>query len=1386
MNQRKKETKQIFIVSIFVISIFLTNTQIFTGFNFAEINDNGQVLNDNEINNLSPSSDPYLSDYYITGSGDDQDVRIYATNTSSLEKNQKYFDIPSISNSIDSYLTEGNFNFTFQNNFTTDYIFEDDSALDASSFIEFDMNRNPGYSNMTVNQGTNSSKLDLTKLHDGLDSTFIRFDGFNGVINLTLTADFSDTSFNSTNPNPTINLNFDRNLILGLIISLRLMTSKNASMVIKMKDSIGSGWIDVTNSIALNSNLGIHDIEKRIINENLKYIDLTNKNEVQFYISRGDTTNYNVTIYELDEFSTYAFDLPITSTDQVALEFDLKGENSTVNGFYAWIRTLNMTEALSSELNITLYKANTTISRTQNNLIKDTMEPDYAEQIDSYILDYVAYHGDNLTYFSFNVPNTADMILYNYFIVIKSNNPNLVYSLVTLPRETFGDPDTTIQHQLKMSSDNGTSWSNARKYVDVSYTSEYLDSSSFKLNVTRGYMPSDFYVSEDDNLNIQDIPIENQVIDTGVYATSSALTWGLGQWNNEFNSYIISNPQHDYQVNMDWNNSIIKGFQFDVSYDIKAYWIDPAITTYNVSYDTTPRWKFYYMFDINNINFDHWDFLEFWFVYPNYFDATNLTNPSSIDIYNNTETPIEGLMNYDKTNVSLANAVSGLYTLDLISPNAIYDMHSYIDYSGIAWETNGFMYGDSIIAQLDIKGANGQAPKNGNASAVLFYPNNNTKYPVPQRNDTSGVKEGNILLYDFDNVTILDVDPSVPLLGKYYLGFFWSNGSAIGCKKLTLYIDTYDVYLQDFFYEPLLERNVLSGRVVNKVFDNYSILIAAINETTGQHMPNFYAVNQSDVNQEYAIDVSGEEIPILLKSFLQNETILNPAEKVKFTMTLQNLHELIDLNVKVKVKLVALCNEEWIINETTSPVETLKLKGDPSGGDSQEFTVELEIPDFEMDGTWNGLNAPMRKGGAKTIVEIYIDDKIAGTYESSEYALLINDTENVLEGYIIALKYDKEITGASILKPFERNECTYLPDSTKFIVNIYDENFISSYAQFNKSFEIQMNSEFRNVMVIPEDPVRGNVLNITSTLTTEFGTELINKNVTYQYYDHGEWINLSSQLTDLNGSTLFEIDTLTLNDEETLTFRLFWPGDQYLLNLPYNITVDLLRDVTNVLISLNKQNVQIYQNSKSTFIIDLYNLGLYDVKIANITINVSPHLPSQIVQIDSILLNKFSSGYKTSIIIEIDISSIPQFMLSISADVQNLLTDEIITIHASDTYKTFEKDLLDYMNEYFMVIVFAIFAILVALTYLFVKKTKKSIETPIEEPTKKKTRRGKYLSVSEIPPQATDVEQELKSSKEQAEKKISKKKKEEIEPEQKTSTDLDSLLEEKGLKDEDK
>ncbi|MFX1322853.1 MAG: hypothetical protein ACFFAQ_14545, partial [Promethearchaeota archaeon] len=130
MIRHKKEKKYVFFAIFFITLILLTNLQIFASLNLEKDNN----FENNEIETLPLSSD--IDETFI-GTGDDQNVRIYTSNTSeNTNDNQEYFEIPSLS-SEEMYLTYGDFNFTFQNNYTTDYIIEDDSALYANDFISY-------------------------------------------------------------------------------------------------------------------------------------------------------------------------------------------------------------------------------------------------------------------------------------------------------------------------------------------------------------------------------------------------------------------------------------------------------------------------------------------------------------------------------------------------------------------------------------------------------------------------------------------------------------------------------------------------------------------------------------------------------------------------------------------------------------------------------------------------------------------------------------------------------------------------------------------------------------------------------------------------------------------------------------------------------------------------------------------------------------------------------------------------------------------------------------------------------------------------------------------------------------------------------------------------
>ncbi|MFX0026088.1 MAG: hypothetical protein ACFE8M_06710 [Candidatus Hermodarchaeota archaeon] len=1364
MTHRNKKFKRLFFVGLFVFLIILTSIQIYPNNLYKDQPDQSNTIY-NQEENFPSSSNGYLSDYYIADSGDPQDVRIYATNDSNAIDNVQYFEIPSLSDTNTAYLSYGSFNFTFQNNYTTDYTLENTNALDARNFIDFDYESDK--SSITENKGNihpGDLPVDFDDLVDDNPNTYIRFNASNGIINFTVAVNFTGASFLSGSP--SIYLNFNRTFILGLINSFTLRSTLDTHLTLKMFDISDSTWKNVTKPIFINSSF--QDFEKKLINQNLNFIDHSNVNYLQFYFERSTAEEYIVYLAELDIFATYGFDLEITNNNYIALEFDLKGKKSTVNGFYAWIRTLNVSLAASTELNITLYEANATIVRTQSNLRTNNIKPNYNRMIDSIVI--LGYNEDNLTYFKFNKANTLDLKLYNYFIVIKSNRPEKVYSLVTIPRFTFGDPDNYVDHQLRVSN-NGQDWNIARKTIPslFPYVSERLDATSFKINVTRGYMPSDFWNSEDDNLHIQNVTIKDQEDRSAPYNVSSYLTWGLGQWKNDFIIPLSAIPPNKFRVDLNWNKTITKGFKFNVTYSVKAYWIESTTTFYNVSYDSLPEWSLSFDFSLTHTNFDDWNFLEFWFVYPSAYDAHNLTNPIGDELYYKTEgesTDIYKLV-YDKTivNKTLVDVNSGNYTLKLSSPNLIYEMHSFINYGGTFWETNGFMFGDDMTASVDIRDINGNPPKSGDANVILFYPENpGGEYPGGERDDLTGVIKDDVLRYDFNNDTLLQIRNTLTYFGNYYLGFFWTNGSAIGCKKLKLYIDFYNVEMDDCVYYPTLNQNVLNG-TVDEVYTDYSILIGTVNATD---RPNYYPVQNYDINQEFKFEIGNIEIPIIMNHFLQNETILNSDESVKVNVSLQNMFELTDIEVKVKVQLVSLANEDWIIDEAISSYKTLKLKGDPLGLDTQEYILNLNIPHLENDGIWQGINAPVRKGGVVTKVIIFIkygnEDVEMGIYKSQNYALIVNSTQNDFEGYIISLKYDKEITGSNILTPFERDGCIYLPNQTTFVVNIFDENYVSSYNDFIASFMLKENSMFSNITINPATPIRGQTFNLSAFLTTEFGEKIPYQNITLQYFDDGSWERISSQNSSSEGKINFEIDTLTLNEEDQLLFRLSWLGDIYTLSNSQNITVDLYREINELRILISKNVPLIYRNRKATMSINILNTGdsqLY-IPASNISIITQPTMTSRIVGINYLELNQLRPNESTTIIVEIDVSAMNQIIFNVSIDAHNILTGENLTFLASATFKVFDVPVIEYINSVLTFIIISVIVLFWLVIYVFVRRLIKRIETPVEEPIKKKRRRGKYVKVTEI-------------------KKTPKKEKEVTE-----KTDFDSLLEEEGLKEKKK
>ncbi|MFX1572686.1 MAG: hypothetical protein ACFFB0_08055 [Promethearchaeota archaeon] len=1367
--RRNKEIKRKITVLIFISVILLSNVIIF--YNFTKNKGIDDKYYDKDENLKTSVPNLYEN---INGTGVNQDIRIYGNNKSkNFNNNKEYFEIPTY-NSDDMYLTYGDFNCTLQNNYTTDYVIEDIDALHPlGQFIDFNFNTSTSYTNITIHNGTLISGQP-NQWHDNNNATEWYILANLGLINFTIAANFFGTEYSP------FNLEFNRSHILGLISTLDFRVGQKVNLTIRLKDT-DSNWKTVVGPIEVDNSIGNQRIRNRLINTNLKYIDTLNSTFIQF-IFENTTSSGTIQLYmrEYNMKATYGIDLPITNTSYVALEFDLKGLKSTVNGFYAWIRTLDLQEASNAKLNITLFRANGTVIRDDElrpdgRNLRDPSDPLYRDIKPNMSLislidtNITKYNQDRLFYFRFNPDDTSNLMLYNYFIVIKSNISKPIYSLVTLPWTAFGDNKT--EQQLKISNNGGTDWKNAKISINGNPIPQ-LDASSFRLNVKRGYMPSDFIINHNQTLRIQDLPFENLVNKSAPYNESSYLTWGLGRWNHNFSTPIDDKFANKFQIYLKWNKTITKGFTFNVTFSVNAYWIENATANYYAKYNEDPKWIFEYNLSKSDQSFTNWSFLEFWYVYHNYFNALNLTNPKGEKILNRTveQTILE--RNPSKYKIVIPNSTiypSGLYILNLTSFNFINKMHSYINYNGTLWETNGFMYGDNISISAAIQDHMLKAPKTGDMNATLFYPNGTT-FPTPIFTSSSGIINESILFYDFNDHTILNLTNDVTEFGEYHLGFFWFNGSAIGCKELTIYIDTYDVELENFNYSSNLKKNIFSGKMNNMVYDNYTILVASVNETTNNPDTDFYPINNNEINKQFSLEIGDQVLPVEIKTFNQSENILNPGETINIKTSIQNTHPFIPFDVKIQANLVSCANDKWIITQNTSQSVTLNFSGHPD--DIYEFSINLTIPELDnITKIWPGVNAPVRLGGAKTIITVFIEDTDVGNFISEDFSLLSNQTKDIFDGYIIALRTVEETGSPSIINLFERNESIYYPNQSLIMANVYDRNFVSSYDQFYSKFTLKKNSKFVNITLMPNKPVKGQLININSYLVTEFEDPISNRNITCQYYNNNEWIIIDTKLSDDKGYTSFSINTLSINFTEDLVVNLSWNGDT-INGVSENITINVIHQVNELSINVKQNIPQIYRNQKTTLTIYLDNTGDSSLRISTINIVLNNELKYSIVGADYLQLDSLSPGESTHLIIDIEIKDINKLEMNLSIVAQNIISNENITFSHESSFKVFEPPIYENFIKFFSIFMISLIILLWIISILYSRRTMKKIEAPIEE-APKKPRKARYVKVSEL-------------KKPTPPKKIIKKTEETKEIAPKEKTDLDTLLEERGLAEKKK
>ncbi|TFG24711.1 MAG: hypothetical protein EU533_01850, partial [Promethearchaeota archaeon] len=1340
----------------------MSNFSAFTGNNTILNEKNTNIPTDKEnIEHLTSADFITSPDYWnITGNGIDQPVRLFMRNSSSaIGYPDGYFEIPAPTNNMN--LSYGEFKFNFDNNYTTDYEIESFSARSAYSFSlqnHRPLNRyrlDSATSNFTLWNGTISSGT-FGQLLTGNPLTITS--NTNGIINFTVDAHFLGNGIGQF-PNA-----FDRDNIIALILNVTYNIDENANLTVKIQDFFTNENVTIIDNMQISSSISSNEIDKWIINENLNFTSLSDRSRVQFIFENDTSTDFDVALTYFDLNSIMVFELPINTNDHVALEFDLRGENSTVNGFYAWIRTLNVTKAQNTKLNITLYRANATIRRTLTQLVSDLIEPDLTNgQIASVNLDVGDYTSDGPIYFEFDNSHTNNLTRYNYFIVISSDSNEDVFSLVTIPRDStnfYGDGTTNVDHQLKTTENAGSDWKNA---IYTAYTAAgQLDASDFILNITRGYMPSDFEINGERTLKIQEFQLEQypQTVPSG----EPALVWGFGYWNHNFTNPI--GMTGNFHVDLLWNTTNIKGFNFNVNYTAIAFRNDNATSHYIANYNFNsrihpdPEWIFNYSLDLYQFDAYYWNFTEFWFMYEDHYTAHNLTTPEGTEVFSQTggastmpnkPNILKVRVSTNIINVSEKEKYNDTYSLYLTGFNAILDsyMHSYINYKEILWQSEGFMFGDNISIGLDIRSPYGMVTNTGFTNVSLFDPEgkfiSNLYYDQPGKVS----KDKSKLSYDFDNHTIYDITESIPLQGKYYLGYFWTNGSIVGTNKLPIFIDSYRVIYEDCSFDSNADKYLLSGDHILNYTSDYAIdgnlLIATVNETSGSYDPDFYAVDNSfspeDFLFSYNLKYSDYKYDVSMLNFKQNETVLNSNEEMNVKITIQNRDIFESLNVKLDVKLVSYINNEWIIDNATTPTKNIKKLG--QSGDTAEFSVDLSIPSIGSDKTWKGYNAPIRQGGAITIITIYIENNIAGTYLSEDYSLIIPVEETIYDGYIIALK--EQSSSRKIFQYFEKDECLYLPNNCTFITNIISKDYISTYNMVNYSIGLKSPIKFSNIVVNPMNPIQGKSFNITSTLTTEFDVPINNTRVSCEYYDGTSWINLTSTLTNSDGFLNLKVNTLDsrIKPKISTLFRLHKEVVSLTLNGTKSLTINIIIQDNKISLSSDDDDGFIYKNTIQAIEVNLKNTGNANLKIIDIDIDINANIDYEIRAEDTFMLNRFQSGESTTIIIELEVGHIDKDEIEVRVTIyaQNIISGENLIVTKGIDLDVIDKPLFDYFIEYFIYIALALLALIFLITLNYSKKTKKKIEKPLEEAEKKRPRKGRDVKVSELKLEKPEIEE---------------------------------------------
>ena len=138
------------------------------------------------------------------------------------------------------------------------------------------------------------------------------------------------------------------------------------------------------------------------------------------------------------------------------------------------------------------------------------------------------------------------------------------------------------------------------------------------------------------------------------------------------------------------------------------------------------------------------------------------------------------------------------------------------------------------------------------------------------------------------------------------------------------------------------------------------------------------------------------------------------------------------------------------------------------------------------------------------------------------------------------------------------------------------------------------------------------------------------------------------------------------------------------------------------------------------------------IDIDDIDVDIEKGFDYEIIGKDEIILKP---GDSETIQIEIEVGNIgfeEEVEVHVKIKAVNILTNKIIFVSKTIDLDIIDTPLVDYIIEYFLLILIAIFALMLFITYYYSRHIKKKIELSAKEIAEKRPRRGKYVKVSEL------------------------------------------------------